>query len=114
MSPAVGTTLRRHRRLLLVAIAVILIVAISVVAVSCTGNEEPGPPTVTVDRGTVALAVSASGSIAPSGRQSLGFADGGTVKQVLVNVGDRVRVQETRPLSKKKRWRILDVLERAR
>ncbi len=91
MSPAVATTLRRHRRLLLVAIAVILIVAISVVAVSCTGNNEPGPPTVTVDRGTVALAVSASGSIAPSGRQSLGFADGGTVTQVLVNVGDRVQ-----------------------
>jgi multidrug efflux pump subunit AcrA (membrane-fusion protein) len=91
MSPAVGTTLRRHRRLLLVAIAVILIVAISVVAVSCSGNEEPGPPSVTVDRGTVALAVSASGSIAPAGRQSLGFADGGTVTQVLVNVGDRVQ-----------------------
>ena len=31
-----------------------------------------------------------------------------------LNVGDRVRVQETRPLSKLKRWRILDVLERAR
>ena len=91
MSPAVGTTLRRHRRLLLVAIAVILIVAITVVAVSFMGNEEPGPPTVTVDRGTVALAVSASGSIAPAGRQSLGFADGGTVTQVLVNVGDRVQ-----------------------
>ena len=31
-----------------------------------------------------------------------------------LNVGDRVRVQETRPLSKLKRWRILAVLERAR
>ena len=30
------------------------------------------------------------------------------------NPGDRVRVQETRPLSKKKRWRLVDVLERAR
>jgi small subunit ribosomal protein S17 len=29
-------------------------------------------------------------------------------------VGDRVRVAETRPLSKLKRWRILEVLERAR
>ena len=28
--------------------------------------------------------------------------------------GDRVRVQETRPLSKQKRWRLLEVLERAR
>ena len=31
-----------------------------------------------------------------------------------LNVGDRVRVQETRPLSKQKRWRLLEVLERAR
>jgi len=29
-------------------------------------------------------------------------------------VGDRVRVQETRPLSKLKRWRLTDVVERAR
>ena len=31
-----------------------------------------------------------------------------------VNVGDRVRVIETRPLSKQKRWRVAEVLERAR
>ena len=30
------------------------------------------------------------------------------------NRGDKVRVQETRPLSKLKRWRLLEVLERAR
>ena len=30
------------------------------------------------------------------------------------NAGDRVRVMETRPLSKTKRWRITDVLERAK
>ena len=29
-------------------------------------------------------------------------------------VGDTVRVQETRPMSKNKRWRLVDVLERAR
>ena len=28
--------------------------------------------------------------------------------------GDRVRVAETRPLSKMKRWRVVEVLERAR
>jgi small subunit ribosomal protein S17 len=28
--------------------------------------------------------------------------------------GDRVRVQETRPLSKQKRWRLVQILERAR
>jgi small subunit ribosomal protein S17 len=31
-----------------------------------------------------------------------------------LSVGDRVRVQETRPLSKLKRWRLVEVLERAR
>ena len=31
-----------------------------------------------------------------------------------LNVGDRVRVQETRPLSKNKRWRVVEVLERAK
>jgi small subunit ribosomal protein S17 len=30
------------------------------------------------------------------------------------HVGDRVRVQETRPLSKLKRWRLIEVVERAR
>jgi small subunit ribosomal protein S17 len=29
-------------------------------------------------------------------------------------IGDRVRVQETRPLSKLKRWRLVEVLERAK
>ena len=31
-----------------------------------------------------------------------------------LNVGDRVRVTETRPLSKLKRWRIVEILERAK
>ena len=29
-------------------------------------------------------------------------------------VGDRVRIMETRPLSKEKRWRVAEVLEKAR
>ncbi|MBM3717531.1 MAG: 30S ribosomal protein S17 [Actinobacteria bacterium] len=29
-------------------------------------------------------------------------------------VGDRVRVMETRPMSKTKRWRIVEILERAK
>lgn len=29
-------------------------------------------------------------------------------------VGDRVRVMETRPLSKEKRWRVVEILERAK
>jgi small subunit ribosomal protein S17 len=31
-----------------------------------------------------------------------------------LNIGDRVRISETRPLSKLKRWRVVEVLERAR
>jgi small subunit ribosomal protein S17 len=31
-----------------------------------------------------------------------------------VREGDRVRLSETRPLSKHKRWRVVEVLERAR
>ncbi len=31
-----------------------------------------------------------------------------------VRVGDRVRLAETRPMSKLKRWRIIDVVERAK
>lgn len=30
------------------------------------------------------------------------------------NVGDRVRIVETRPLSKQKRWRVVEIVERAR
>ena len=30
------------------------------------------------------------------------------------NIGDRVRVMETRPLSKTKRWRLVEILERAK
>ena len=30
------------------------------------------------------------------------------------NVGDKVRVMETRPMSKQKRWRVVEVLERAK
>ena len=29
-------------------------------------------------------------------------------------VGDRVRIQETRPLSKTKRWRVVEILEKAK
>ena len=31
-----------------------------------------------------------------------------------LSVGDRVRVQETRPRSKLKRWRLVEILERAK
>ena len=30
------------------------------------------------------------------------------------NVGDRVRIMETRPLSKTKRWRVVEIVEKAK
>ena len=30
------------------------------------------------------------------------------------NIGDTVRIMETRPLSKKKRWRLVEIVERAK
>jgi len=30
------------------------------------------------------------------------------------NIGDRVKLMETRPLSKEKRWRVTEILERAK
>ena len=30
------------------------------------------------------------------------------------NIGDTVRIRETRPLSKTKRWRVVEVMERAK
>jgi len=30
------------------------------------------------------------------------------------HVGDKVRVMETRPMSKEKRWRLVDIIERAK
>ncbi|MFZ5468045.1 MAG: 30S ribosomal protein S17 [Myxococcota bacterium] len=34
-------------------------------------------------------------------------------KTITVNEGDKVRIAETRPTSKDKRWRVVEVLERA-
>ncbi|NLC86496.1 MAG: 30S ribosomal protein S17, partial [Bacteroidales bacterium] len=30
------------------------------------------------------------------------------------NIGDTVRIMETRPLSKTKRWRVVEIMERAK
>ena len=35
-------------------------------------------------------------------------------RRLYAREGDRVRVQETRPLSRQKRWRVVEVLERAK
>jgi small subunit ribosomal protein S17 len=35
-------------------------------------------------------------------------------EQNTCKIGDRVKIMETRPLSKDKRWRLVDVMERAK
>ena len=32
----------------------------------------------------------------------------------ICNIGDKVRIEETRPLSKTKRWRIIEIIEKAK
>ena len=36
------------------------------------------------------------------------------VKKTYAKIGDTVRVMETRPLSKDKRWRLVEIMERAK
>jgi small subunit ribosomal protein S17 len=40
-------------------------------------------------------------------------APGHDPKKPSIHVGDRVRIVESRPLSKEKRWRVVEVLQRA-
>jgi small subunit ribosomal protein S17 len=35
-------------------------------------------------------------------------------KKITINEGDRVRIAETRPASKDKRWRVVEVIEKAK
>ena len=35
-------------------------------------------------------------------------------EQNVCNIGDRVEIMETRPLSKDKRWRLVEIMERAK
>ena len=39
--------------------------------------------------------------------------NGGSTRRY-ANIGDRVKVMETRPLSKDKRWRLVEIIEKAR
>ncbi len=58
-------------------------------ATACTA-EAPPPPTLRVDRGSVATTVSASGTLVGISEQTLGFPRRGQLTEVLVGVGDRV------------------------
>jgi HlyD family secretion protein len=75
----------RRRARVTLSIAVMAVVG----ATACTA-EQPPPPTLRVDRGTVATTVSASGTLVAITEQNLGFPQGGKLAEVLVGVGTRV------------------------
>jgi HlyD family secretion protein len=77
------TTGRRARA----AYALGALVALATTA--CTA-EPPPPPTLRVDRGTVATSVSASGTLVAISEQNLGFPDGGQLVELAVEVGTQV------------------------
>lgn len=56
---------------------------------ACTTGAAP-PPVVDVDRGEVVASVAATGSLVSITEQNLGFAEGGELAEVLVEVGQRV------------------------
>ncbi|MGH3754126.1 MAG: biotin/lipoyl-binding protein [Pseudonocardiaceae bacterium] len=60
-------------------------------AVGC-GSEPSPPPTGRVERGDVALKVSASGALSAITEKNLGFPMTGKLQEVMVKVGDRVSV----------------------
>jgi HlyD family secretion protein len=63
---------------------------LAVLATAACGAAPPAP-TVKIDRGPVAVTVSASGTLASISEQNLGFPAGGQLAEVLVKVGDRVQ-----------------------
>ncbi len=77
------TTRRRAR-------AAFALGALVVLATTACTAEAPPPPTLRVDRGTVATTVSASGTLVAISEQNLGFPEGGQLVEVLVGVGARV------------------------
>ena len=56
-----------------------------------------------------------AGKIVPIGDvKEIQMPIGGIAKEILVNEGDTVKIMETRPLSKLKNWRLIEILERAK
>jgi len=48
-----------------------------------------------------------------NGHETLGYTAGKMRRfRIRMNPGDRVRIEETRPLSRMKRWRLIEVVER--
>jgi len=67
------------------------LLALACTLAACTSaSTPPGPKTARVERTTVSTAVTSSGALAASTEQNLGFAKGGKLTAVNVEVGDRV------------------------
>lgn len=71
------------------AVLAAVLVSTLLVTAACSATPTP-PPVVRVDRGPVATSVSASGTLVSITEQNLGFAEGGELAEVFVEVGDEV------------------------
>ncbi|MCJ7739629.1 MAG: biotin/lipoyl-binding protein [Anaerolineae bacterium] len=81
---------RTVRNVLLGSLAVAAIAAVVFWRVSVSRSGEEGYRSAVVERGTLLVVISASGSIQPNERAELSFAVPGRVEEVLVDVGDAV------------------------
>lgn len=85
----------RRRRGLLIngALAVLLVAGAAYAYLSLNGNAGASSPgrITTVRRGTLVSSVSASGAVASSESRDLAFGTSGTVKEIDVQVGDKVK-----------------------
>jgi HlyD family secretion protein len=85
--------------------------AVLALTAACSGGQ-PAPQTVRVDRGTVATAVSASGTLVSISEQRLGFDEAGKIVELPVKVGDRV--EQGQVLARIDDFSVQQALEQAR
>src|ERR1700722_7260426 len=78
---------------LIAAVAVVLSLGLLSIYHSASASSSVAR-SVTVEVGTVASSVSASGNVSPSDSDSVNFETGGTLTAVDVSVGDKVRAGE--------------------
>jgi HlyD family secretion protein len=80
-----------RRRLRVAASAYAPLVLVAALGLSACGGPAPAPPTAHVQRGTVALKVSASGALSSVDSQNLGFRTGARLTELDVKIGDTVK-----------------------
>ena len=67
-----------------------------------------------VDRGSIEMSVSASGKLSPLIEEIVVSPIDSRIMEAYKYPGDTVKLMETRPLSKTKRWRLVEIIERAK